>query len=44
MMEKTKASFQVEIPLWHAFRKKCFDAGISASAKLRQFVKEEVKN
>jgi hypothetical protein len=43
METTTKATFVVNRQMWRAFRMKCFDAKITASAKLREFVKEEVE-
>ena len=40
-MEKTKASFQIETPLWREFLKVAkFEKNSSASALLRGFIKE----
>lgn len=42
-MEKTKASFEVETPLWRTFLKIAkFEKNSSASALLRGFIKDTV--
>jgi hypothetical protein len=42
-MEKTKASFQIETPLWRTFLKIAkFEKNSSASALLRKFILETV--
>jgi hypothetical protein len=44
-METTKASFQIETPLWRSFLKIAkFEKNSSASALIREFIKQVVSN